>query len=121
MATASGVTGTVTLVGGYVTNVKAWTMDHNADMLDTTDFTSTGPRTFLGGLTQWSGSYTCNYDATVIAVAPGAAAAALVLTALTGQTFSGNAILESYSINASVEGTPEFTANFQGTGALAIV
>ena len=121
MATASGVTGTLTFVGGYVTNVKAWTLDYNAEILETTDFTATGPRTYLGGLTDWSGSYTCNYDATTIAVIPGAAAGSLVLTALTAQTFTGDAILESFSLSTSVDGLPEYTGNFRGTGPLAIV
>jgi len=118
MATASGVTGTVTFASGYVTNVKAWTLEYSAEIHDTTDYTSTGARAFLGGLTSWRGTYTCNYDATQVAVAPGAAAAALVLTAMTGQTFSGNAILESVALTASVDGIPEAVCTFQGTGTL---
>ena len=118
MATASGVTGTVTFTSGYVTNVKAWTLDYSADMLDITDYSSTGPRAFVGGLTSWRGTYTCNYDATAIVIAPGATAAQIVLTALTGQTFTGNAILESAALSASVDGLPEVVCTFQGTAAL---
>ena len=120
MATASGVTGNVTLVGGYVTNVKAWTLDDGADVNDITSFASVGPRSFLGGLTSWSGTYTCDYDDTVLAVAPGAAAAQIVLTAVTGQTFTGNVIITSNSISASVEGPPQIVVSFQGTGVLGI-
>ena len=120
MATAHGVTGTVSFTSGYVANVKAWELTHEAETHDITDFTSSGPRAFLGGLTQWSGSYTCNYDSSTVAVAPGAAAAALVLTAMTGQTFGGTAILQSFSLSASVDGIPEITCSFQGTSTLSI-
>lgn len=45
---------------------------------------------------------------------------AIVLAASTGQTYSGDAFLTNFSLNAQVDGLVEATVGFQGTGALTI-
>ena len=53
MAAINGITGDVIWAAGIYsdvdTNVKSWSLDYTADMLDSTDFTSSGPREFIGG------------------------------------------------------------------------
>ncbi len=120
MAEITGETGDVTLVGGYISNVKSWTLEYEGEAVDSTDFASVGVRDFIPGLTSWRGTYNCSVDDTVILIAPGAAAAALVLTASAGRTYTGDAIVTNLAIAVTPEAINELVVSFQGTGILGI-
>ncbi len=75
MGAFSGHSGNVTFGSGYTVNVYSWSIDYTAEALESTDFASSGARTFIPGLTGWSGSYECRLDSATPIVAPGAAAA----------------------------------------------
>ena len=122
MAVITGDTGTVTLSSGYVTNVKSWTLNIVADEHDVTDFSGSAWAVYVTGLKRWSGSYECWLDGTTAAVLPGydTDGAALVLTASTGRTFSGNAVVISDDITVNPADPNVITVNFRGTGALTV-
>ena len=42
--------------------VKSWTINHNCDALDATDFDSSGYAEYVAGITRWSGSFTANFS-----------------------------------------------------------
>ena len=128
MAAVNGVLGSVVWSAGIFanldTNVKSWSLDYTADMLDSTDFGSSGPRDFIGGLTTWSGTFECLLDSVTAAIADptdlGGAAVTLTLTATTNRTYAGTAICSGIHPSVTVEGINVMTVDFQGSGALSI-
>ena len=127
MAAIYGYTGNVVWAAGIFsdtdTNVKSFSIDYTADMLDTTDFSATGDRTFIGGLRTWSGSFECNLDDSIGLITTGnvgGAAVSLALTASAGITYTGSAICSGLHPSVSADGLNTVTVDFQGSGALAI-
>ena len=123
MAAVTGRDGNVTLAGGYVTNVQRWNLDYVADAVETTDFTVAGPtypRTYIPGLSGWSGSYDCFADDAIPVVAPGGAPAAIALQMVPAQTCTGDVIVTRVSPATPVAGAAMVTIDFQGTGVLTI-
>jgi predicted secreted protein len=55
----TGENGAVSVDGGSSTlaDLDNWSINSNADTLETTDFDSSGAREYLAGLTDWDGSY----------------------------------------------------------------
>ena len=123
MAAVAGFGGSVVWAGGYATsdtNVYAWTLNYEAGEGETTDFTSSGPKTFISLTTEWSGTFTVRLDGTDVQVAPGTAAASITLTSSAGRTFVGSAFSTGLAISTDVNGIPESVVSFRGTGALTI-
>ena len=123
MAAITGVLGNVTLAGGYVTNSHRWNLDYVADAVEVTDFTvaaPTFPRTYIPGLSGWSGSYDCFLDDTIPVVDPGAAPALITLQLVAARTFTGNAIATGVRATIPLGEAAMVTVDFQGTGVLNI-
>ena len=110
----------MTFAGGYVTNAFRWNVDYVADALDSTDFTTIGPRTFIPGLTSWSGSYECYWDDAINLVDPGAAAAAAIFQLVGAQTLAGDIIVTGVRPAVQVDDIARVVVDFQGTGVLNI-
>lgn len=103
--------------------ITEWEASVNTTTKDTTDSEDTTWKTKLpNGFKEWSGSFSgWVIDGTDTPVVTGdSAAAELVLTAETGVTFTGNAILTSKKINLQInQGDPvRYTMTFEGDGAL---
>ena len=65
MAVVSGIGGSITFSSGYVATVQNWSVTVTAEALDTTIMNPTGNfRTKVGGLKDWSGSWTSLVDST---------------------------------------------------------
>lgn len=122
MAEATGADGSVTFSAGNVVNVHGFNLSYKADALEKTDFvdSATGVRTYLPGLKDWSGTYVAWLDDTAVQKAPGDTAATITMTATTGRTFAGSAIVTSLDFGVVVDGMTEVTTTFQGSGALTI-
>ena len=118
MAEIAGKAGSITFTGLTV-GVKSWTLDYTADALEITDFADSGNRTYIVGLKGWTAAAEGNWDAANTAV-PGVDPASLVLTATTGKTYTGNAILISLALSEPVDGVVTASYSFQGSGALTI-
>ena len=121
MAVYTGTAGTLTLVGGYVTNAKSWELSIAADIHDSTAFTGAVVwRSKASGLLAATGSYTCYMD-TAVAVVTAGITGAMVLTASAGRTFSFDAVVGDVSIGVDVGGgLSEVTISFESTGVVAI-
>jgi len=120
MAELSGKGGSVTSTGGD-TSVKNWTMSLVGDALETTNFdNSTGGRSYIAGLTGWSGSYECNYS-TGNTVVPGTTGT-IICRSSTGASglFTGGIIITGMDVSTPVDGIVTQSYTFQGTGAVAL-
>jgi len=120
MASISGSSGSVTFATGYTTTVKSWSVDYSGEALETTNFSSSGKKEYIAGLTGWSGSYSCLLDGTTVSIAPGAAPAEATFTASAGRTLVGSIIVTGVSYKVDVAGVNAVDVTFQGTATLAI-
>jgi len=119
MATNNGYDGNLTWAGGNsnnTTNVYNFTLDCVTDALETTDFASTGDRTYIPGLSGATGSFDIRLDDTNTLPAQGVAATEMVFTnVMTGgtPTFTFDAFRTGLSLTNSVDGIPMVTISFQ--------
>ena len=128
MPAVAGYSGTVTWThgGGDIDlNVRSWSLDYVADTLDTTDFTSTGDRTFIGGLRSWSGTFENLLDGATAPIGQGSdigTSTSIILddAGSGGTRYSGTAICTGIHPSVTVDGVNTITVDFQGTGALTI-
>lgn len=115
MAEVKGCSGSLTFTN-LTAGVKAWTLDYQQEVLETTDFADSCARTYMAGFTGWTATATANWDAANTAK-PGDSAT-LTLTVTSGKTYSGTALVTGLAVNTNVQGIVEATYTFQGTGAL---
>lgn len=118
----TGKNGSVTFDTGYVLHVKSWTIDYIGDVIDTSDFvdSAAGYRTFLPGVTSWSGSYEATLDESTGVTGPGADPASATFTAASGRTYIGNIIVTSVSPSLVFDGEATVSISFQGTAGLSV-
>lgn len=130
MATITGNDGAVTIGSTSVAAVRNFSVDMTADTIETT-IMGTDVRTFVKGLSQFSGSADIYFDpsefdgaestfnATSGAVGDAAIAVKLYIKqdASNDQVFTGNIIVTGYTVNSSMDGMVEASISFQGTGA----
>ena len=122
MAVISGRAGMVG-TGSDVAGIKSWTLDYTVDILDTTDFAdgaaTNAARTFVPGLSTWSGSFTGFKDGAPQGLG---FTTAITLTLEESETatqkYSGSAWITGQHITTSVDGTVDYTYDFQGTSEL---
>lgn len=135
MATLTGNNGKITIGGTQVLNVKTYSVDIKADTIETSSM-GTDARTYLKGLSSWSGSAdvivdTANLTGGANAIAQliatggavGDAAVAVVFSldsvgSPTGKQFSGNALITGFNVKSSMDGLVEATVAFQGNGSV---
>ena len=125
MATVAGYLGRVAWAGvnlNFGLNAYSWTLSYDAGEGETTDFTSAGPKTFIPLTTEWSGSFVTRLDATTAIPAIGIAASVLSLYISFADNFGyeGSAFSTSATPGQDVNGLPELTVNFRGTGVLTL-
>jgi predicted secreted protein len=136
MAILTGNNGVIKIdasVGGSVTavaNVRNFSIDLTSDTIETTTM-GVDVRTYLKGLSSWSGSADIYFDnvsstgtlATHAILNPtsGTVGQATLTFAglLTGSaaTFGGEIIITGFTINSSMDGMVEASISFQGSGA----
>ncbi len=119
MASISGKDGSVTF-SGAATTVKSWTLANVGDVLETTNFDdSSGGRTYIAGLTGWSGSYDALYS-TANTASPGTSGT-IYLRSSTGTVgvWSGTAFITGMDVTTPRDGLVTQTFTFQGSGTLA--
>jgi len=119
MAAISGKQGSVTLSSG-ATTVKSWTLSYAGDALETTNFdNSTGGRSYIAGLTGWSGSYDALYSTGNTAVPGSTGTITLKSSTGTAVSWNGGIIITGMDIGTPVDGIVTQSYTFQGSGALA--
>jgi len=117
MAQISGKAGEVQVAASTVNGIKSWTIDYVLDALETTDFADSGAKTYIAGLSGWSGSFEGFKDAAPTGIG---SIIALVLkeSATASQVYSGSAILTGSHEVVSVDGIVGIAYDFQGTSTL---
>lgn len=109
-----------------VAEVKNWSVEPGADMLDTTTQGSDW-KTFIAGLKEWSGSiegnWTVNTDTNGQKALQDAylngTSVSLKLYVNATNYYSGTAFIKNLSVEDSVEDLVNVSFEFQGSGALA--
>jgi len=126
MANHKGSEGVIKIGGNTMAEVTGWTLTQSSSTIENTELSDT-TRTYLSGLSEYSGTVDCHWDETdtngQVACTIGASVALYFYPegATSGDTyFSGTALVTGITRNASVDGLVESSLTFQGTGALAI-
>jgi len=129
MATLTGENGAVKFgtdsagAGTPVAEVRSWTVEHTKDVIEDTAM-GDGARTYLSGLTQFTGTMECMFDTaqTNISVFDPANDADLFVefypAESTGVKYEGKVIVTSVSRTASFDDLVTVTVAFQGSGIL---
>ena len=120
MAELSG-TGGMVYIGADIGGIKSWTLDYTIDMLDTTDFTdgntTNSQRTFIPGLSSWSGSFEGYKDGAPQGL--GFSSSVTLKLEEDGTYFwTGSAYITGLHESSSVDGVITISYDFQGTGEL---
>ena len=121
MAHIAGRTGMV-YIAADITGCRNWSIDYTVDILDTTDFAdgaaTNSARTFLPGLSSWSGSFEIVKDGAPMALGTSSTAVTLKLEEDTTTFWQGSAYITGIHATNSVEGLVMYSMDFQGTGEL---
>ena len=131
MATLTGNNGVVKIdnAGGTpttVAEVRNFSVDMTSDTIETTVM-GTDQRTYVKGLSSWSGSADIYFDTGTFgniaalnptAISVGAAPITIELYLDTAsKKLSGECIITGYTVNTSMDGLVEASISFQGSGA----
>jgi hypothetical protein len=132
MATLTGNNGALKVNGISVGSVRNFSVEMTADTIETSVMT-TDVRTYVAGLSSFSGSADVYFDATdydtnettfnPTAGLVGASAVSVVFyieqnySSTSDYAFTGNVIVTGYTVNTSFDGMVEASITFQGTGA----
>jgi len=136
MATITGNNGVIKIastVGGSTTvvaNVRNFSIELTRDTIETTTM-GVDVRTYLNGLSSWSGSADIYFDPTASTGTFGTTASLNTTVGTVGQSttafegfldsaaykFSGGVIITGFTVNSSMDGMVEASISFQGSGA----
>ena len=127
MASLTGNDGQVSVGGVALLATRNFSVDTTADTIETSTM-GTDVRTYVKGMSSWSGSADVYFDtsetppALTAGLVGGAAVAVkfyLLQDATNDFVFTGNGIITGYSVKSSMDGLVEATISIQGTGAVA--
>lgn len=131
MATLTGNNGAVTIGSTAIAAVRNFSVDMTADTVETTVM-GTDVRTYVSGLSSFSGSADIYFDPSEFAGSdvtfnPTSGSSLVGASGVAGKfyldqdatndiVFSGNVIVTGYTVNSSMDGMVEASISFQGTG-----
>ena len=135
MATLTGNNGAVSINGIAVLAVRNFSIEMTADTIETTVM-GTDVRTYLSGLSSFSGSADVYFDASDYDTNESSFNPTAGLVGASGVTgkfyveldaastnvdkaFTGTIIVTGYTVNATMDGMVEASISFQGSGAAA--
>lgn len=123
MAILKGKDGTVTLDGSAVSSaVQSWSATIETDTLETTSMGTAGWKTFEGSLQSWNGSVEIYFkdDQPITGYVDGASVAVVLTDGTSGNTYTGNAIVTSLTVDVNVAELVTMSLDLTGTGELVI-
>jgi len=121
MAVLKGKDGSISAGLNNLANITSFTINEEADTLETTAMGNAGYKTFVGSLKSWSGTVEAVFDDTDSAVAVGSA---ITLTVVVDDgssnqvQYSGSCIVTSRSVEVGVADLVTVSFDVTGTGAL---
>ena len=134
MAVLTGNNGTISLVSGQtVAATRNFSVEITSDTIETTTM-GTDVRTYVKGLSSFSGSadiyfddavfdtYESTFNPTASNVGSAAIAVKFYIDFASGSgndsVFQGNAIVTGFTVNSTMDGMVEASISFQGSGAV---
>jgi len=124
MAVLKGKDGSISAGLNNLANITSFTINEEADTLETTAMGNAGYKTFVGSLKSWSGTVEAVFDDTDSAVTVGSA---ITLTVVVDDgssnqvQYSGSCIVTSRSVEVAVADLVGVTFEVTGSGALTEV
>ena len=124
MAVLKGKDGSISAGLNNLANITSFTINEEADTLETTAMGNAGYKTFVGSLKSWSGTVEAVFDDTDSAVAVGSA---ITLTVVVDDgssnqvQYSGSCIVTSRSVEVGVADLVTVSFDVTGSGALTEV
>lgn len=121
MAVLKGKDGSISVGLNNLANITSFTINEEADTLETTAMGNAGYKTFVGSLKSWSGTVEAIFDDTDTAVQVGGS---ITLTVLVDNgsaeqvRYSGDCIVTSRSVEVAVADLVGVTFEVTGSGAL---
>lgn len=116
MGKLAGYTGSV-YIGSNIAGIKSWTLDYIMSVAETTGFDSSGHKTFIPTIDEWSGSFEGYKDA-----APQTIGTEIALELRESQTatqkWAGQAIITAIHPATATDGVVTYSYDFQGTATL---
>ncbi len=103
-----------------VAGIKSWTLDRTVDMLDTTDFGSSGDKEYIAGLRGWSGTFEGLKDGVPLGLGTVASLCLYEASTANAGVWIGQAYLNNLTVNTAVDGLVTYSYQYMGTGALTI-
>ncbi len=102
---------------GAVTLMTDWSIDWTIDVAESTSMADVSWKTYLGGFPDWTATITgrlndAGFDCTINE------AGTLVITAISGETFTGAAICTGINPSADKDDVAGVSYTFQGNAAL---
>jgi len=128
MATIAGKSGDIT-AANHDAYCHAWTLDVPTDILEDTNWDVSGVgevdagwKTYIAGLTGWSGSFECYADATpATSILPGATVAIkLYVDKANTKGYSGNCIVGACHPGVDIAGIATISFDYTGVGKLTV-
>ncbi len=111
-----------------VLGVTSWEIDYKGDAIDVTGMDSSGAKSFIGGLTEWTATVECHWDSDEAQLAdtlkPGNRIALQLYLDNSGSPIFGDspyvyAIMTDFKPSVAVDGAVAVSMTLQGTGALS--
>lgn len=121
MAVLKGKDGSISAGLNNLANITSFTINEEADTLETTSMGNAGYKTFVGSLKSWSGTVEAIFDDADTAVGTGSEITLTVLVddgSVTQVQYSGSCIVTSKSVEVGVADLVTVTFEVTGTGAL---
>ena len=130
MATLVGNDGQVTIAGQAVVSTRNFSVDMTSDTIETSTM-GTDVRTYVKGMSSWSGSADIYFDTSdtqsdfllagstsTVGGTPVAVKFYIDQDASNDVVLYGNGIITGYSVSSSMDGLVEATISFQGSGPI---
>ena len=118
MARVAGYGGDL-LAPGIIAGVKEWTIDYVAAALESSGFDGGQGKTFVAGMTEWSGSFSGFKDGAPLAIGT-ALALQCQESASSNQKWTGSILITNIKPATAVDGLVTYGYDFQGTGTLTV-
>jgi predicted secreted protein len=122
----AGKGGKVKIGAVTVAEVTNWSIDIEADMLETTNFDTSGWKTYIAGLKGWSGSFEAEWKVSTDTTGQkalqdallGGTTVSLVLDVNGTNNYAGSAFISTESVSTPVDDVITVSFDYQGTAAL---
>lgn len=120
MAKVAGTKGAVNVVStAAVTGINQWSIDYTVAMLDTTDFSASGIRSVIPGVSQWEGSFSGYKDGVPVTLGV-ATSVSLILAEAAATNWTGIAYINGVHATTNFDGLVSYSYDFTGNGALVV-